>query len=136
MQALAKPLCKLVFLKVAGGEGFFTLQTLFFPGPAARAFFGNVFLRPPGVALSGPAARAFLGNVSLHPSGVVLFGPAARAFSPSGHSASGGELFARPKSSSKTAPSGGPAGPFASLPTPSGASLNLFASGGAGGVKC
>ena len=39
-------------------------------------------------------------------------GPAARAFFPSGHSASGGELFARPKSSSKTAPSGGPAGPW------------------------
>ena len=38
-------------------------------------------------------------------------GPAARAFSPFGHFASGGELFARPKSSSKTAPSGGPAGP-------------------------
>ena len=38
-------------------------------------------------------------------------GPAARAFFPSGHFASGGELFARPKSSSKTAPSGGPAGP-------------------------
>ena len=42
-------------------------------------------------------------------------GPAARAFSPFGHFASGGELFARPKSSSKTAPSGGPAGPLASL---------------------
>ena len=33
-------------------------------------------------------------------------------FLPSGHFASGGELFARPKSSSKTAPSGGPAGPW------------------------
>jgi len=63
-------------------------------------------------------------------------GPAARAFSPSGHFASGGELFARPKSSSKTAPSGGPAGLFASLPTPSGAFLNLFASGGAGVAQC
>ena len=42
-------------------------------------------------------------------------GPAARAFLPSGHSASGGELFARPKSSSKTAPSGGPAGPWPHL---------------------
>jgi len=31
---------------------------------------------------------------------------------PLGHFASGGELFARPKSSSKTAPSGGPAGPW------------------------
>ena len=45
------------------------------------------------------------------PSGVALSGPAARILSPSGHFASGGELFARPKSSSKMAPSGGPAGP-------------------------
>jgi len=51
------------------------------------------------------------------PPGVVLSGPAARAFSPSGHSASGGELFARPKSPPKTAPSGGPAGLCASLAT-------------------
>ena len=84
----------------------------------------------------GHAARAIFENISFRPPGVVLFGPAARAFSPSGHSASGGELFARPKSSSKTAPSGGPAGPFASLPTPSGASLNSLASGGAGVVQC
>ena len=54
---------------------------------------------------------AFFKNISFRPSGVVLFGPAARAFSPFGRLASGGELFARPKSSSKTAPSGGPAGP-------------------------
>jgi len=49
------------------------------------------------------------------PPGVVFPGPAARAFFPSGHFASGGELFARPKSSSKTAPSGGPAGPWPHL---------------------
>ena len=56
------------------------------------------------------------------PPGVVLSGPAARAFLPFGRLASGGELFARPKSSSKTAPSGGPpvalrwpCGAFASL---------------------
>jgi len=46
------------------------------------------------------------------PPGVVFPGPAAHAFFPSGRFASGGELFARPKSSSKTAPSGGPAGPW------------------------
>jgi len=65
----------------------------------------------------GHAARLFSpsGRVSLTEN--VFKGHAARAFLPSGHSASGGELFARPKSSSKTAPSGGPAGLLASLAT-------------------
>jgi hypothetical protein len=71
---------------------------------ALRALF-SLGLRP------GP----FFGHVSLRPSGVVLSGPAARAFLPSGHFASGGELFARPKSPPKTAPSGGPAGPWPHL---------------------
>ena len=59
----------------------------------------------------------FLERVLFAHWGIVLSGPAARAFLPFGRLASGGELFARPKSSSKTAPSGGPAGPFASLAT-------------------
>jgi len=64
--------------------------------------------------------------------GGVFSGPAARAFSPFGHSASGGELFARPKSSSKTAPSGGPAGLFASLATLLGLSSSAPISEGRG----
>ena len=68
--------------------------------------------RPPGVVFCWAMRPALF-----CPSDVALFGPAARAFSPSGHFASGGGLFARPKSPSKTAPSGGPAGLFASLAT-------------------
>ena len=89
------------------------------PGPFLKTFFSAL---PGGVYLTetffkGHAARAYF---------LKCF------FCPLGHSASGGGLFARPKSPSKTAPSGGPAGLCASLPTPSGASLNSLASGGPG----
>jgi len=88
-----------LFFRFVGGA-FFLTENVFF-GPAARAVFWKGFFLPIG-------AGFYLTEN-------VFMGHAARAFLPSGHFASGGELFARPKSSSKTAPSGGPAGPWPHL---------------------
>ena len=92
--------CQLRMFFLGLRPGLFFEMFLF----ALRALF-SLGLRP------GPFLKTFLFALR------ALFfpGPAARAFSPFGHFASGGELFARPKSSSKTAPSGGPAGPWPHL---------------------
>ena len=105
----SNPFLKGFFLPI--GAGFYLTENVFF-GPAAR-------LLSPSGRCSLWAMRPGLFSETFLFALRALFssGPAARAFLPSGHSASGGELFVRPKSSSKTAPSGGPAGPCASLAT-------------------
>jgi|GEM_PF-1161046 len=102
-----------------------------------RVFKNISFCPPDGVYLTenvfmGHAARALFEMVFSALRALFSPGPAARAFLPSGHFASGGELFARPKSSSKTAPSGGPAGPLASLATLLGLSSPVSISEGRG----